>query len=62
MKKNYLDFVGLQLYDGEIKEEIKKKIEKISYFIGTQEEYNTACSNGTIRENMLIILTDDNEE
>lgn len=57
MKKNYLDFEGLQIYD----EEIKKKIEKMSYFIGTQEEYNTACSNGTIRENMLIILTDDNE-
>lgn len=56
--KNYLDFIGLQLYD----EEIKKRIKENAYFVGTQEEYNTACSNGLISNGMLIILIDDNEE
>ena len=54
----YLDFEGLQLYDGEIKKIIKEN----AYFVGTQEEYNTACSNGLISEGMLIVFTDDNEE
>ena len=57
MSKNYLDFTGLQIYD----EEIKKIIKNNSYFVGTQEEYNTAYSNGLISEGMLIILTDDTE-
>ena len=43
-----------------------KKLEKIiknnAYFVGTQEDYNTAFSNGLISEGMLIIITDDNEE
>ena len=58
MSKNYLDFTGLQIYD----EEIKKLIKNNAYFVGTQEEYNTACSNGLISDGMLIVLTDDNEE
>ena len=57
MGKNYLDFTGLQIYD----EEIKKVIKNNSYFVGTKEEYNTACSNGLISDRMLIILTDDIE-
>ena len=58
MNKNYLDFTGLQLYD----EKIKKIIKNNAYFVGTQEDYNTAFSNGLISEGMLIIITDDNEE
>lgn len=57
MSKNYLDFTGLQIYD----EEIKKLIKNNAYFVGTQEEYNTAYSNGLISEGMLIVLTDDAE-
>ena len=57
MSKNYLDLTGLQIYD----EEIKKLIKNNSYFVGTQEEYNTAYSNGLISEGMLIVLTDDTE-
>ena len=58
MNKNYLDFTGLQLYD----EKIKKIIKNNAYFVGTQEDYNTAFSNGLISEGMLIIITDDNDE
>ena len=59
MSKNYLlDYTGLQLYD----ENIKKLIKNNAYFVGTQEEYNTAYSNGLISNGMLIILTDDNTE
>lgn len=58
MNKNYLDFTGLQLYD----EKIKKIINNNAYFVGTQEDYNTAYSNGLISEGMLIIITDDNDE
>ena len=57
MSKNYLDFTGLQIYD----EEIKKLIKNNAYFVGTQEEYNTAYSKGLISEGMLIVLTDDAE-
>ena len=57
MSKNYLDFTGLQIYD----EEIKKLIKNNAYFVGTQEEYYTAYSNGLISEGMLIVLTDDAE-
>lgn len=57
-KNNYLDFTGLQIYD----EEIKKKINENAYFVGTQEQYNTAYSSGLISNGMLVIITDDNEE
>ena len=56
---NYLlDLTGLQIYD----EKIKKEIKNNAYFVGTKEEYNTACANGLIGEGMLIILTDDDTE
>ena len=58
MSKNYLDFTGLQLYD----EEIKKKIKENAYFVGTQEEYNIAYSNGLITNGMLVVITDDTKE
>ena len=58
MNKDYLlDLAGLQLYD----EKIKKIIKKNAYFVGTQEEYNTAYSDGLISDGMLIVITDDNE-
>lgn len=58
MNKNYLDFTGLRVYD----EEIKKIIKENAYFVGTQEEYTTAYSEGLISEGMLIVLTDDTED
>ena len=56
-KSNFLDTNGLRIYD----EKIKKIIKQNAYFVGTQEEYNTAYSDGLISEGMLIVLTDDNE-
>ena len=56
-KSNFLDSTGLKIYDTKIKAIIKKN----AYFVGTTEEYNTACSNGDITDDMLIILTDDND-
>ena len=57
-KSNFLDSTGLKIYDTKIKKMIKEN----AYFVGTQEEYNTAYSNGLISDGMLIILTDDAEE
>ena len=57
MKDYLLDLTGLQLYD----ENIKKLIKNNAYFVGTQEEYNTALSRGLINDGMLIVLTDDSE-
>ena len=54
----YLDFDGLKEYD----EEIKKIIKENAYFIGTQEEYNTACLDGLICDGMLIVITNDESE
>ena len=56
-KSNFLDTDGLRIYD----EKIKKIIKKNAYFVGTQEEYNTAYSDGLISDGMLIVITDDNE-
>ena len=56
-KNNFLDTNGLRIYD----EKIKKIIKKNAYFVGTQEEYNTAYSDGLISDGMLIVITDDNE-
>ena len=56
-KSNFLDTDGLRIYD----EKIKKIIKKNAYFVGTQEEYNTAYSDGLISEGMLVVITDDNE-
>lgn len=56
-KSNFLDTNGLKIYD----EKIKKIIKKNAYFVGTQEEYNTAYSDGLISDGMLIVITDDNE-
>lgn len=56
-KSKLLDQDGLKIYDKKIKTIIKAN----SYFVGTREEYNTAYSNGSITDGMLIILTDDNE-
>lgn len=56
-KSNFLDSTGLKIYDAKIKEMIKNN----AYFVGTQEEYNAAYSNGLISDGMLIILTDDGE-
>ena len=56
-KNNFLDTNGLKIYD----EKIKKIIKKNAYFVGTQEEYNTAYSDGLISDGMLIVITDDNE-
>ena len=56
-KSNFLDTDGLRIYDTKIKAIIKAN----AYFVGTTEEYNTACSNGDITDDMLIILTDDND-
>ena len=56
-KNNFLDSNGLKIYD----ENIKKIIKQNAYFVGTKEEYNTACSDGLISEGMLIVITDDNE-
>ena len=56
-KSNFLDTNGLRIYD----EKIKKIIKQNAYFVGTQEEYTTAYSDGLISEGMLIILTEDNE-
>ena len=56
-KNNFLDTNGLRIYD----EKIKKIIKQNAYFVGTQEEYNAAYSNGLISDGMLIILTDDGE-
>ena len=56
-KSNFLDTNGLRIYD----EKIKKIIKQNSYFVGTQEEYNTAYSDGLISEGMLVVITDDNE-
>ncbi len=55
--KNYLDINGLKVYD----KNIKKLIKENAYFVGTQEEYNTAYSDGLISDGMLIVITDDNE-
>lgn len=57
-KSIFLDSTGLKIYDAKIKAMIKKN----AYFVGTQEEYNTAYSNGDITEGMLIVLTDDDSE
>ena len=57
-KSNFLDTNGLRIYD----EKIKKIIKQNAYFVGTQEEYNTALSRGLINDGMLIVLTDDSEE
>ena len=56
-KNNFLDTNGLRIYD----EKIKKIIKQNAYFVGTQEEYNTAYSDGLISDGMLIVITDDNE-
>ena len=56
-KSNFLDADGLRIYDTKIKAIIKAN----AYFVGTKEEYNTAYSNGSITDGMLIIITDDNE-
>ena len=56
-KSNFLDTNGLRIYD----EKIKKIIKQNAYFVGTQEEYNTAYSDGLISEGMLVVITDDNE-
>ena len=56
-KSNFLDANGLKIYD----EKIKKIIKQNAYFVGTQEEYNTAYSDGLISDGMLIVITDDNE-
>ena len=56
-KCNFLDTNGLKIYDTKIKKIIKKN----AYFVGTQEEYNTAYSDGLISEGMLVVITDDNE-
>ena len=56
-KNNFLDTNGLRIYD----EKIKKIIKQNAYFVGTQEEYNTAYSDGLISEGMLVVITDDNE-
>lgn len=52
-----LDYNGFLIYD----REMKKLIKKNAYFIGTEEEYNLAYSEGLIDEGMLIILTDDED-
>lgn len=58
MSKDFLlDIDGLKTYD----KNIKKLIKENSYFVGTQEEYNTAYSDGLISDGMLIVITDDNE-
>lgn len=56
-KCNFLDTNGLKIYD----KKIKKIIKQNAYFVGTQEEYNTAYSDGLISNGMLIVITDDNE-
>ena len=56
-KSKILDHDGLKIYDQNIKAIIKAN----AYFVGTQEEYNTAYSNGSITDGMLVILTDDND-
>ena len=56
-KSNFLDTDGLKIYD----KKIKKLIKENAYFVGTQEEYNTAYSDGLISDGMLIVITDDNE-
>lgn len=56
-KDNLLDINGLRTYD----KNIKKLIKENAYFVGTQEEYNTAYSDGLISDGMLIVITDDNE-
>ena len=56
-KDNLLDINGLKTYD----KNIKKLIKQNAYFVGTQEEYNTAYSDGLISDGMLIVITDDNE-
>ena len=56
-KSNFLDTNGLRIYD----EKIKKIIKQNAYFVGTQEEYNTAYSDGLISEGLLVVITDDNE-
>ena len=58
MSKNYLlDINGLKIYD----KEIKKIIKENAYFVGTQEQYNTAYSSGLITDGMLVVITDDND-
>lgn len=50
-----LSYMGLQIYDRKIKELINNN----SYFVGTEEEYNIAYSEGRIADGMLVITIDD---
>lgn len=50
-----LSYMGLQIYDRKIKELINNN----SYFVGTEEEYNIAYSEGRITDGMLVITIDD---
>ncbi len=52
---DFLNYIGLQTYDRKIKELINNN----SYFVGTEEEYNIAYSEGKISNGMLVITTDD---
>ena len=52
---DFLSYMGLQIYDRKIKELINNN----SYFVGTEEEYNIAYSEGRIADGMLVITIDD---
>lgn len=52
---DFLNYMGLQIYDRKIKELINNN----SYFVGTEEEYNIAYSEGRIADGMLVITIDD---
>lgn len=52
---DFLSYMGLQIYDRKIKELINNN----SYFVGTEEEYNIAYSEGRITDGMLVITIDD---
>lgn len=54
MDNIFLDLAGLTEYDALLKAFIDSQI-----FIGTYEDYQTACSNNQIPENALVIITDD---
>lgn len=53
MDTNYLDVDGATLYAALIKSFVTNK-----KFVGTLEEYKTACGNNEIPENTIVIITD----